>query len=43
MDTRACPACGRESFYRPDMDRFYHLWGESNLGCWVAITRGDIP
>lgn len=42
FDIYPCPACGKESFYRRAMDRFYHLWGEDNVDCWVQCTRDEI-
>lgn len=37
-----CPVCGKDSFYRRSMDRYYHEWGEDNLECWVALSRGEV-
>jgi hypothetical protein len=33
-----CPACGRESVYVRDLDRFLHLDGSGNRECWCAIS-----
>lgn len=42
FDEVACPVCGRESFYRGDRDRYFHVWGEDNRECWAAITSGRV-
>lgn len=35
-----CPACGTESFYHREMDRYVHLNGTRNELCWAHISSG---
>lgn len=36
----ACPACGRESIYVRQLDRFLHVDGGENDTCWYLILVG---
>jgi len=38
----ACPACGFDSIYARQLDRFFHIDGSDNIDCWCAISRGDV-
>lgn len=41
--THRCPACGAESWYVPDADRYVHTDGSEVRPCWRRCTRGDTP
>lgn len=42
-DRRAheCPACGKRAAYVWSQDRFIHLDGSENAGCWRLIMPGQ--
>jgi predicted GIY-YIG superfamily endonuclease len=42
FDIVPCPVCGRDSFYRSVMERYYHLWGDDNIECWVALSTEEV-
>jgi hypothetical protein len=35
-----CPACGKQSAYVAELDRFSHYDGSDNRPCWLAVSRG---
>jgi hypothetical protein len=35
-----CPACGQDSIYHREMDRYVHANGTKNYLCWVHISSG---
>lgn len=36
-----CPACGLDSFYSKEMDRYVHANGARNNACWASVSSGD--
>lgn len=43
FDVVPCPACSEDSYYRIDIDRYYHRNGSDNRPCWLQISRDEIP
>ncbi len=37
----ACPACGLDSYYWKEMDRYIHINGIRNDACWAHISSGE--
>lgn len=41
-EASCCPACGKQSEYHRDLDRYVHSDGSPNDPCWLRTLRGEL-